>query len=345
MSYIEEKYYDKIFETFEGLTSVQEELIEIFKEKSIKRSEEIAKYCSKTNKDINLILKKFYPEIKDLDKKLKIKSHLKFYFDLIDKLTDFIRNVEYFNAMDESYFETIVEFLEDKETLIDGKYKNLATQELTTFYDKKSRENLEKILEFKLNLSNKNYFTFGALEQEIKKITKLKGADFIKIFSMKTFGEEKSAKQDPRFQQLNSIIQFGYFLDFEKIREFLKNDSFEQFLEYREENLTNLYSIASELTDFLNSKNYTALDLTSSITELKIVEKPIKSSIFYKELRKYINKASKPPERPREEIEGEFNSLKEEMLRSGREFQNKELLFFSFILTSAKLLVEKENQN
>ncbi|MBD3253848.1 MAG: hypothetical protein GF383_02090, partial [Candidatus Lokiarchaeota archaeon] len=100
MSYIEEKYYDKILKTFEGLTGLQDKLVEIFEEKSIKRAEEIAKHCSQVNKKVNLILKKFYPEIKEIDKKLKIKSNLKFYFDLIDKLTDFIRHVENFNKID-----------------------------------------------------------------------------------------------------------------------------------------------------------------------------------------------------------------------------------------------------
>lgn len=343
MSYIEEKYYDKILKTFEGLTGVQEKLVKIFEEKSIKRAEEIAKHCSQANKKINLILKKYYPEIKDIDKKLNIKSNLKFYFDLIDKLTDFIRHVENFNKIDDQYFEVMVEFLKNRDSLIEGKYKSLATQELTTFYDKQSRANLEKILEYKLDIHEKNFFTFGSLEQEIKKIGKFKGADFIKGYSMKNFSNEMKSVKNSKYEQLNSIIQFGIFMDVDKVTSFLKNGQREQFSSYKENKLNNLYSIGEEIIDFLKSKNYKAKNLVERIQELKMVKKPVTSSVFYEQLKKYITQGAQKLKRGEENNSEEFTYLENQLLQQEKNSGKRKLLFFSFILTSAKLLIEGES--
>jgi hypothetical protein len=92
MSYIEEKYAEKIFTILDNLSFVEHDIRELLGEKTIKHSDKIATLCAKCNKDLNLILKKYYPEIKSLEYKLQIKSQMKFYFELIDKLTDFIRN-------------------------------------------------------------------------------------------------------------------------------------------------------------------------------------------------------------------------------------------------------------
>ena len=81
---------------------------------NLKVGDQIARICAECNKKINLILKKYYPEIKELNDKLTIKTHLKFYYDLIDKLTDFIRNVEQFNKIDDKYYETLIEFINNK---------------------------------------------------------------------------------------------------------------------------------------------------------------------------------------------------------------------------------------
>ena len=113
--------------------------------------------------------------------KLVIKSTLKFYYDLIDKLTDLVRNIENFQKIDPDYYKKLIEFIEDKDILINGKYKTICSQELTAFYDPTSRANLEKIISEKFLSKSKQYFTFGSLEEEIKKIAQLAGADYISI--------------------------------------------------------------------------------------------------------------------------------------------------------------------
>ena len=181
MSYIEKKYHNKINEIFENLVVLDSSLLNQLNRKSVKNINEIAKICAECNKKINLILKKFYPEIKEMRDKLSIKSTLKFYYDLINKLTDLVRNIENFKKIDQEYYSKLIEFVNQKEELISGKYKNICTQELTAFYDKNSRENLEKILAEKIASKNREFFTFGSLEQEIRKIAEITGADHISI--------------------------------------------------------------------------------------------------------------------------------------------------------------------
>ena len=80
----------------------------------MKNINEIAKLCADFNHNINLILKKYYPEIKAMDDKLEIKSKLKFYYDLIFYLTDLVRNIENFQKIDQEYYDKLVEFIHDK---------------------------------------------------------------------------------------------------------------------------------------------------------------------------------------------------------------------------------------
>ena len=181
MSYIENKYREKIHQIFEELPEKEGYLLELLNKRSIKISDDVAKLCAHFNKNINQILKKFYPEIKNMDDKLEIKSFLKFYFDLIDKLTDFIRLVENFQKIDDKYYKSLTEFIEDKENLISGKYKQICRQELTAFYDRSTRENLEKILAATLEYKSRQFFTMGPLEEEIKKLAKIAGATEIII--------------------------------------------------------------------------------------------------------------------------------------------------------------------
>lgn len=181
MSYIEKKYHRKINEIFEDLPSLENYLIKLLNKNSIKVVDEVASVCAKFNKNINLILKKYYPEIKEMKDKLEIKSYLKFYYDLIDKLTDLVRNIENFQKIDPEYYNKLIDFINDKENLINGKYKNICARELTAFYDPSSREYLEKIISEKFEKRSKQYFTFGSLEEEIKKIAKIAGADYVAI--------------------------------------------------------------------------------------------------------------------------------------------------------------------
>ncbi|TXT62690.1 MAG: hypothetical protein BAJALOKI3v1_520020 [Promethearchaeota archaeon] len=201
MSYIEKKYLKKIYDTFEDLSGIDKKLLELIEYRSFNKADEIAKSLANLNKKMNLILKQYYPEIKEIDEKLKIKSIMKFYYDLLDKLTDFIRNVETFQNIDDKYYQSLIDFIHEKEDLIDTKYKGIATRELTSFYDKKSRENLEKILESKLKLRDREFFTFGSLEEEIKKIAKLNGADSISINKPEIYASEK-------LKNMNTAIRF-----------------------------------------------------------------------------------------------------------------------------------------
>jgi len=84
MSYIEKKYRGKIFELFDDTINLEVDILELFKQKSIQISDKIAKLCSLCNKNINLILSKYYPEIKEMDDKLYIKAYLKFRYNMIE---------------------------------------------------------------------------------------------------------------------------------------------------------------------------------------------------------------------------------------------------------------------
>ena len=67
MSYIEEKYKNKINEIFrKELPQWEEYLLELFTKKSITIGDNVAKTCSEVNKNVNLILKKYYPEINEI---------------------------------------------------------------------------------------------------------------------------------------------------------------------------------------------------------------------------------------------------------------------------------------
>ncbi|MHA1257206.1 MAG: hypothetical protein ACTSPS_16570 [Promethearchaeota archaeon] len=213
MSYIEEKYKDKINEIFrKELPQWEEYLLELFNKKSITISDNVAKTCAEVNKNVNLILKKYYPEINELNDKLEIKSQLKFYYNLLDKLTDFIRNIENFQKLDDQYYEFIIDFINDKEDLISGKYTEICRQELTAFYDKRSRDNLENILAEKLERQERQFFAMGPLEEEIKKIGRAAGASQVSIFS----AEERKMGKFKVIDNPQSIIHYTVLSDDEE---------------------------------------------------------------------------------------------------------------------------------
>ncbi len=253
MSYIEDKYLKKIHEIFAYLSNLDEDLTELISQKSLKAVDDIARMCAEVNKNINLILKKYYSEIKGIDDKLQIKSNLKFYYDLIDKLTDLVRNVEFFKKIDDKYYIALIEFIEDKRKLISGKYKQICTQELTAFYDQNSRQNLEKILASKLEKRNREFFTFGSLEEELKKIAKIAGADEVTIFPAELMGEKLDLIQNPK-----STINYS-------------------ILSRDEETLK---AIGRELKEFLTSKGYEAAILLIELTDLSSEKEALIGSII-----------------------------------------------------------------
>ena len=240
MSYIEKKYRNKITEVFDDLSAIEQDILRLLTNKSIEYSDKIAKLCALCIKNINLILKKYYPEIKQIDDKLKFKSRLKFYYDLIDKLTHYIRSVEEFQKLDDQYYETIIDFIEEKENLISGKYTNISSRELTVFYDKKTREELEHVLIEKIESGSKQFFTFGALEEEIKKLARIAGADSVTIID-----NEEMLKRSGFIDNPKAIIHYSVYSTDEEL---LKN-------------------IGRELKDYLISKGYEAIILLLEISD------------------------------------------------------------------------------
>lgn len=240
MSYIEKKYFQKIFEIFDDLNESDQKLLDLIAQKSLDKADEISTELAAVNKNLNLILGKYYPEIKDLDDKLEIKSIMKFYYDLLDKFTDFLRNVETFKKLDERYYESIVDFINDKKTLINNKYRQIVSQELTNFYDKKSRENLERILASKLESKNREFFTIGSLEEEIKKIAKINGALEINYNSPETrhLTEMDDAKTVITFIPKNKKIseeEIGI-----KIKSYLNSKKYKAIINSDSELITNV---------------------------------------------------------------------------------------------------------
>jgi len=240
MSYIEKKYSNKITEVFDDLSALEQDILQLLSNKSINSSDKIAKLCALCTKKVNLILKKFYPEIKQIDDKLRIKSRLKYYYDLIDKLTHYIRCVEEFQKLDDQYYEAIIDFIEDKENLISGKYRDISSHELTVFYDKKTREELEHVLIEKIESGSKQFFTFGALEEELKKIARIAGADSISIIN-----DEEMIKRSEFINNPKAIIHYSVFSTDEEL---LKN-------------------IGRELKEYLISKGYEAIILLLEISD------------------------------------------------------------------------------
>ncbi len=253
MSYIEKKYNNKISEVFDELAKMEQDILKLFAFKSIKYSDKIAKLCALCNRNINLILKKYYPEIKQISDKLRIKSRLKFYYDLIDKLTHYIRCVEEFQKLDDQYYDAIIEFIREKEELISGKYREICIHELTVFYDKNTREDLERVLKEKIEKGSKQFFNYGHLEEEIKKIARIAGADEVAIFNSEEMLKRAEFINNPR-----AIIHYSvYSTDEESLKE-----------------------IGREIKKFLTSKGYEALILLLEITDLTLEQEFLTGSII-----------------------------------------------------------------
>jgi len=236
MSYIEKKYYNKIYEVFDSLSILDNSLLNELIKKSVKNINAVAKLCAEFNHNVNIILKKYYPEIKEMKDKLEIKSYLKFYYDLIFKLTDLVKHIENYQKIDQEYYDALIEFINDKNQLISGKYKDICAQELTAFYDKNSRDALEKVLIEKIESKSRQFFTFGSLEEEVKKIAKLTGAKSINIIVADELSKEEleTAKSIIIFESTDSSDLVGLdiigreikkYLEYKKYKCLLKNDT------------------------------------------------------------------------------------------------------------------------
>jgi hypothetical protein len=240
MSYIEKKYNAKISEVFDDLAKIEQDILKLFAYKSVKYSDKVAKLCALSTKNINLILKKYYPEIKEINDKLRIKSRLKFYYDLLDKMTHYIRCVEEFQKLDDQYYDAIMDFIMEKENLISGKYKEISANELTVFYDKKTREELERVLTEKIEKGSTEFFTFGSLEAEVKKIAVTAGADEVAIYN-----DEEILKRAEFINNPRSVIHYSVYSTDEEL----------------------LKEIGRELRSYLIQKGYEAIILLLEITD------------------------------------------------------------------------------
>ncbi|MFX1358147.1 MAG: hypothetical protein ACFFA8_12815 [Promethearchaeota archaeon] len=254
MSYIEKKYKNKILEIFQELANLVNDIIDLLKYKSIKNADKIAKLCALCNKNVNQITRIYYPEIKEMNDKLDIKSSLKFYYDLIDKLTDFIRNVETFQKLDEKYYDNLIKFLNSKDNLISEKYRKICTNELTAFYDPNTRQNLEKILAEKIEKKNREFFSIGPLEEEIRKIGKIAGAEMISILNF----EEMRIRDFKLIENPRTIIHYTIFSQDEQKLKF----------------------IGKELKQYLNSKGYEAVVLILELNNLATKREVLAGSII-----------------------------------------------------------------
>lgn len=144
------KSYKEIFTIFNSLENQDFELINIFEKYSIQKTNEIAKFCAKISKSLNSILK-FYPNITEMEDKVKIKAHLKFYYELITKIMHFLKSLENFQRLSDDYYDILIEFLENRNMLINGKFTFLAKNELDTFYSEEKRKTIEFFLEKRLS--------------------------------------------------------------------------------------------------------------------------------------------------------------------------------------------------
>ncbi|MGV9204574.1 MAG: hypothetical protein ACOC44_11225 [Promethearchaeia archaeon] len=191
---------------------------------------------------------------------------MKFYYDLIDKLTDLIRNIENFQKIDENYYNELIKFIDQKDELIKGKYKQICQQELSVFYNKNARSRLEQILTQKIENKENEFFTFGALEQEIKKIGKAFGADNVYFEKIKNENIKNSLPKTVNKKALKSIIYFTL-----KIKDMGEIES----------KLEKLLNIGIGLKKYLQSKNYMAeLLIDKEISKDKVKEQNLTKGIL-----------------------------------------------------------------
>jgi len=281
MSYIENKYRTKIFEIFDELSNLDNDLLEQLNKKHVKFINEIAKLCGDLNRHVNLILRKYYPEIKKMEEKLRIQSALKFYYDLINKLTALIKYLENYREIDEDIYISLVEFVEDKDNLIKGKYKEISSQELANFYDQDVRKKIENVLVTKIMQSRRNFRGYNSIEHEIKKIAKIEGTDLISIYS---FSDLLQSFKDPPLlsNSAQSIIRFAVGLADDIIRQDLTEIEEDEYSRHKDEQSQKLKQIADKIIGFLISKNHKSVQLTEKEN---------------KEITRYRNKTISPPKK------------------------------------------------
>lgn len=314
MSFIEKRNKERIFHIFNQLEKVELNLINLFNQHSIKVVDDVATSCADLNKDINEVLR-LYPEIINMGDKIEIKSILQFYYDCIDKLTDFVRHVEQFHKLHDDYFDAMVEFIENREDLIQNKYKPIATQELIAFYDKSTREALDSILEAKFTNKEHEFFTFGSLEQEIKKIARAAGADLVSILSAESLKDSKVVHPFELLEDAQSVISFAIAYSGNTLRRSMIPgvEGYEEFLNKHFQRFVN---VDKELLEYLGSKKY--------------------KTVNFKEIQKVADY--------KDELEADelrILDLNRIYLADGNPITTQHRFFINSIITDVKLLPDK----
>ena len=112
---------------------------------------------------------------------------------------------------------------------------------------------MERVLIEKIELGSKQFFTLGSLEEEIKKIARIAGAEEITIINNEEMLRRAEFIANPR-----AIIQYSVY--------------------YRDEEL--LKSIGRELKEYLNSKGYEAMILILEIADLTLEQEFLAGSVI-----------------------------------------------------------------
>ena len=292
-SFIEKRNRKQIFEIFSQLEPHVEAVKELINQHSMKIVDKIAENLGAVTKYVNQVLK-LYPEIKDMGIKIEIKANLQFYYDLMAKLSDFLRHVEQFHKLHEDYYKVIFEFLEEKEHLIHTKYHQIAQQELIAFYDEGRRERLSHILEQKMAAGEREYFTIGPLEQEIKKIAKIAGADIISIKTASSLENIDPLNPKEILESAESVVNFAVMYDEKHIERMRLRKETDEYIDYKQKAHEKLIKIDAELKDYLQSKGYQTANYQDLTQLSKVSPKTVQSTMEKLDLKRRYLSDGKP---------------------------------------------------
>ncbi len=95
------------------------------------------------------VLSDFYFGITNVDDRVAVKAHLKYYADLLSELMNILKlydsNADIYDVMLKTY-----KFIEGKDSLINSHYMDVSQRELDVINDEKFKNMLEGIMDYKL---------------------------------------------------------------------------------------------------------------------------------------------------------------------------------------------------
>ena len=131
------------------------------------------------------------------------------------------------------------------------------TEQLLKLLEERGKKALEQarktVLEEKIEMGSKQFFTYGSLEAEIKKIARIAGADEVAIFNNEEMLRRAEFINNPR-----AIINYSVY--------------------YKDEEL--LKEIGRELKEYLISKGYEAVILLLEINDLTLNREFLTGSVI-----------------------------------------------------------------